>query len=103
MRRNEFSICCTPASLPLVQTLVARNALAWAFDSASRSPTTCSDEPYMGEESIVLPPASNRTRRTSLNGLRAAASAPTSKVCQVPRPTIGNSSPVFGIGLRRIA
>ena len=69
-----------------------------AFISASRVPTTASARPYMGEESITLPPASSRMRSTSLRWSSAARSAPTSKACQVPSPTTGSGSLVEGIG-----
>jgi hypothetical protein len=62
--------------------------------SAMRAPATASEVPYMGDESTTFP--FNR-RTTSRNWARAAASAPTSKVCQVPTPIAGNASPVEGI------
>ena len=52
----------------------------------------------MGEESITLPPASNRVRSTSLRGARSGPAGATSKVCQVPTPTIGSGSLVLGMG-----
>src|SRR3546814_4246247 len=87
-----------PLSRPLVQTLVARNASLRLPNAARRSPTTASERPYMGELSITLPPAWNSRRRTFSSGARAAAFDPTSKVCQVPRPTTGSFSPLLGMG-----
>ena len=52
-----------PASRPEVQTLVARKALSRVPAAASRSPTTPSALPYIGELSITEPPASNSTRQ----------------------------------------
>ena len=57
---------------------------------------TASAFPYIGELSINDPPLSNNVRSTSLSGSRSEADAPTSKVCQVPHPTAGSSSPVDG-------
>ena len=65
--------------------------------AASRSPTTSSARPYIGELSIAEPPASNSTFSTSARGARSAGEGPTSKVCQVPQPTTGSASPVAGI------
>ena len=95
--RIDSFICAMPASRPWVQTLVARNALSRVPAAASRSPTTPSDWPYIGELSITEPPASNSTFSTSARGARSAADGPTSKVCQVPQPTTGSASPVEGI------
>ena len=90
--KAEACICLTPAASPDVHTLVARNALPCACISDSSVPTTSSARPYMGELSITRPPASNRTRSTSLRWSSAWRSGPTSKVCQVPRPTTGSGS-----------
>src|SRR5437867_5460741 len=101
-RLNDSSIWRMPASRPLVQTLVARNRCSRTPSSATRSPTTLSDLPYMGDESMTLPPKRTNSRNTSLSGSREDCPAPTSKVCQVPRPTASKDSPVFGIGLRML-
>ena len=59
---------------------------------------TASAFPYIGELSINNPPLSNNVRSTFLSGSRSEADVPTSKVCQVPHPTTGSSSPVDGTG-----
>src|SRR5215468_10937018 len=56
------------------------------------------DEPYIGEESIRRPPSWKNARMTSAHESRAAASSPTLKVIQLPRPTSGSLSPVEGTG-----
>src|SRR5437773_3796473 len=53
--RRESSICRTPAALPGVHTLVARNSRERRFSCAARSPITCSARPYIGEESTTEP------------------------------------------------
>src|SRR5437867_11556719 len=55
-RLTDCSICATPASRPLVQTLVARNSLSVIASSDARSPTTDSAAPYIGDESTTRPP-----------------------------------------------
>src|SRR5438132_539940 len=101
-RRSDCSIWATPASRPVVQTLVARKSASRIPSSAPRSPTTPSAAPYIGDESITRPPSSKKRCRTSLSGSRGAADAPTSKVRDVPRPTAGIVSPPCGMGRRRI-
>src|SRR5215471_12202950 len=61
------------------------------------------DEPYIGDESIIRPPASTKLRMTAAHASRAAGSSPTLNVIQLPRPTAGIASPVEGIGRVRIA
>src|SRR2546422_731287 len=100
-RRSDCSICATPASRPLVQTLVARNSLSVIARSAARSPTTDSAAPYIGEESTTRPPSSARSFRTSRSGARSVGDAPTSKVRHVPSPTAGIVSPLDGMGRAR--
>src|SRR5690606_20667027 len=56
------------------------------------------DDPYIGELSIMPPPASKKARTTSARASRAAGSLPTLNVIQVPSPTTGNGSPVEGMG-----
>ena len=51
----------------------------------------------MGEESISLPPSAKKARMTSVQESRAAASSPTLKVIQLPRPTSGSVCPLDGI------
>src|SRR5688572_4653828 len=101
-RRMDSSICRMPAWRPLVQTLVAIKSLPSSFNSVARSPTTLSDRPYMGEESITVPPNRTNSRKTSRKGARSDCADPTSKVCQVPRPMTGSDSPVREIGLVNI-
>jgi hypothetical protein len=92
--RIDSFIWAMPASRPWVQTLVARKALSRVPAAASRSPTTPSDLPYIGELSITEPPASNSTFSTSARGCRSAGAGPTSKVCQVPQPITPSGSPL---------
>ena len=87
-----------PASRPLVQTLVARKALARCFDAASRSPVTASARPYIGELSITLPPAANSASSTPGRRWYSALPGATSKPIQVPQPTTGRASRVEGMG-----
>jgi len=78
--------------------LVARKARVRASISASSSPVTASARPYIGELSIIRPPASKSSRSTSRSGRRAASPAPASKARHVPSPMTGIASPVEGIG-----
>src|SRR5262245_42011812 len=64
--------------------------------------TSC-DEPYIGDESIIAPPASRQLRTTSAQASLATGSSPTLNVIQLPRPMAGTCSPVDGIGRLRIA
>src|SRR6185436_2460523 len=64
--------------------------------------TSC-DDPYIGEESIIRPPAATKLRITSAHALRATGSLPTLNVIQLPRPTTGTGSPDEGIGRVRTA
>src|SRR6266478_9432362 len=98
MRRMDSRIWATPSSLPLVQTLLARNARFFSPRSSSTSPTVVSERPYIGEESITLPPASNSVRTT----WTSAARSEVSKVRQVPIPITGSSSPLRGMGRVRM-
>src|SRR2546430_15723812 len=86
-----------PACLPLVQTLVATKSLAWTPSAAASSPVTDSEEPYIGELSITRPPSSTKTFRASRACAFSFSSEPTSNTCQVPSPTAGIVSPVFGM------
>ena len=60
-------------------------------------PTTVSELPYIGDESMTFPPRATNVFSTSSSGARAAGLASTSKVCQVPRPITGIASPDDGI------
>ena len=71
-RLNDSSIWRMPASRPLVQTFVARKSCLWSASSAARSPVTLSELPYIGDESMTLPPARANSRKTCLRGSRAA-------------------------------
>jgi hypothetical protein len=77
----------------------ANNILAAGPRRARPCPTTGCEEPYIGDESIIRPPASKNAFITSAHPSRAARSLPTLKVIQVPRPITGSASPVEGIGL----
>src|SRR5260370_27970811 len=96
-------IWAIPASRPEVHTLVAIKADSRASSSVSKSPTTPSARPYIGELSIILAPPAKNNRSTSASVLRVAAPPPTSKACQVPSPMTGRASPVLGIALVIIA
>src|SRR5882757_267317 len=58
------------------------------------------DEPYMGEESIMRPPASKKAAMTLAHSSLSSGSPPTLKVIQVPSPTIGMASRVEGMSRR---
>ena len=97
---SDRVICSMPLSRPDVHTLVAMKALLRVpirRGAASRSPITPSAAPYIGEVSITEPPASNSTASTSASGARSSGRRPTSKVRQVPQPTMGSISPEEGI------
>src|SRR5262249_43820855 len=97
-RLTDRSIWASPARLPVVHTLVARNSRSPSPRRDVISPTTSSERPYMGEESTSLPPSWTKQDRTSSRGRRFASVGWTSKVCQVPRPMTGSFSPEDGIG-----
>ena len=59
---------------------------------------TACDEPYIGEESIIRPPARKNARMTAAHSSRSSGSSPTLKVIQLPSPTTGSCSPLEGIG-----
>src|SRR5882724_6063704 len=60
---------------------------------------TACEEPYIGEESIMRPPAAKKLRMISAQAMRASSSSPTLKVTQLPSPITGKASPVEGTGL----
>src|SRR5215213_4310887 len=91
-------ICAVPASRPLVQTFVARKTRGRRPASATRSPVAASARPYIGEVSIMRPPASASTRSTAASFSRAGSPGPISNTCQVPSPITGIASPLDGIG-----
>ena len=68
---------------------------------ASASPITAWEEPYIGEESIMPPPASKKAAMTARHSARSTGSPPTLKVIQLPSPTAGTGSPVAGMGFER--
>jgi hypothetical protein len=94
---REASICAGPPAPEPIQTLSAEKTFA-APIFLSPSPITGCDEPYIGEESIMRPPAAKNARITSAHDARAAGSLPTLKVIQLPSPTSGRASPLDGIG-----
>jgi hypothetical protein len=63
------------------------------------SPAVCSERPYIGDESITLPPPAKSAWTTS----RSGASSAVSNVRHVPMPTTGSSSPVLGMERLSIA
>jgi len=67
-----------PAWRPRVQTLVAMKVRSGSGAAASRSPSTASARPYIGELSNTLPPALRSVRTTSASVLSFSVSAPTS-------------------------
>jgi len=95
--RSESRICRSPAARPLVHTLVAAKAVVERPLSASRSPTTPSARPYIGLESISVPPPAKNACSTSRRRARSTAPLPMSKVSQVPMPTTGRRCPEDGM------
>jgi hypothetical protein len=69
----------------------------------SPSPITPCEEPYIGEESIMRPPAAKNARITLRSNRARRRSLPTLKVIQLPSPTSGIASPLDGIGRVRTA
>src|SRR5215203_5825535 len=98
---REVSICAGPQAPEEIQTLSAENT-GCVPSLLKPWPITFCEEPYIGEESIIRPPAAKNARMTSAQELRATLSLPTLKVIQLPSPTSGNSSPVDGMRLARI-
>ena len=85
-----------------IHTLSAENTFA-APIFFKPSPITGCEEPYIGEESIMRPPAAKNARITSVHEARATGSLPTLKVIQLPSPTSGIASPLDGMARVRIA
>ena len=85
---NESSIWAMPLLRPDVQTLVAMNSFDRMPSVSITSPATCSDGPYIGDESITRAPSVTNSRSTSASGGR----------CHVPRPMTGICSPEEGMG-----
>ena len=102
-RASERSIDSMPDCFPVVQTLVAKKSESRSASLVARSPITSSARPYMGDESITCPPSFTKSENTSSSGLRSTSDDPTSKTCQVPRPSTGIFSPDEGIGRISIA
>jgi hypothetical protein len=96
-RRIDSAICAAPADRPRVQTLVASQNFGRSSSSAIRSPSTCSERPYIGEVSITEPPAPAKSCSTSRSGARCPGSLPTSKVFDDPMPMTGRASSLPGI------
>src|SRR6516164_7816744 len=99
---REASICCTPNALNTVHTLVAENNRPFLLTCLRQYPITASEEPYMGEESIRVPPRSKNVCTTRAQSERCLSSLPTLKVSHVPRPMAGIFSPVEGIARVRM-
>src|SRR5262249_29201014 len=96
-RRRDSSIWRTPACFPVVHTLVATKSFEPTCSSVASWPVTDSAEPYMGEVSMTRPPSATKTRRVSFASAMPRPSPPTSKACQVPKPTAGRGSDVLGM------
>ena len=59
---------------------------------------TACEEPYIGDESIMRPPASKKARITSAQASRATAVVADVEGDPAAEPTSGTASPVDGIG-----
>src|SRR5215216_314256 len=99
---RDASICAGPLPPEEIQTLSAENT-GCVPSLLKPWPITFCEDPYIGEESIIRPPAAKNARMTSAQELRATLSLPTLKVIQLPSPTSGSASPLDGIGLVRTA
>jgi hypothetical protein len=93
----ERCICAMPEARPLVHTFVARKTRCRTPSSATKSPVTASARLYIGDESIMRPPASTSASTTLRNCGRAGSPAPTLNTYQGPIPTTGIASPLAGI------
>src|SRR3546814_99762 len=58
---------------------------------------TSAEVPYIGEQSMTLPPRAKNTRSTSARWSRRRRSSPTLKVIHEPMPTTGSASPLDGM------
>lgn len=96
-KRRDCSICEGPSAAEEVQTFSAENSVSGRPSLSRPYPITGCEEPYMGEESIIFPPASKNAVITSAHSSRSTGSSPTLKVIQVPRPTAGIASPEDGM------
>ena len=67
--RREASIWSGPRAPEEIQTLSAENRLDGPSSLARPYPITFWDEPYIGEELIMRPPASKKARMTSRAGI----------------------------------
>ena len=90
-------ICRMPMNCDRVQTLVAENRPCLLGIRVRQWPMTSSDDPYMGEESIMPPPSSKKAWTTSSRAARKSGSLPTFNVIQDPIPMIGIGSMLAGI------
>ena len=79
-RLSERRIWAMPSSRPRVQTLVAMKACLRAPIASINVPAAASERPYIGELSIIRPPASNRIPSTLVSRARSSALRLTSKV-----------------------
>ena len=95
-RRSVSAICAGPSEGEPVQTLSAANRVSGMPSWLRPWPMVAWDEPYMGEESIMPPPASKKACMTAVRSASASALSPTLKVIQVPSPTTGMATPLDG-------
>src|SRR5690349_2229206 len=86
-----------PASLPFVHTLVAMKSDLVRPDLAAIWPIKPSAVPYIGEESITLPPRLTKSVMTSVMSFTFGDLKGTSNVTALPSPIIGSFSPVDGM------
>jgi len=98
-QRRAVSAICARASAARVQTLSAEKRPAGRPSFANASPITACEEPYMGEESTMPPPASKKAAMTARHSARSSGSSPTLKVIQLPMPIAGTGSPLAGMRL----
>src|ERR1051326_6808735 len=96
-RDIDRSIDSMPCCLPRVQTLVAKNNLSRRPSLAASVPITCSERPYIGDESMTRPPSFTKSDKTSLSCFSFWGVESTSNTCQEPSPTEGIHSPDDGI------
>ena len=91
----------TPVSASGVHTLVALNIQSCRASLSRAYPITSSEDPYIGDESITVPPASKKAFRTRVRASRSRVLPPTLNVIQDPMPITGTWRLDFGI-VRRI-
>src|SRR6478735_7152504 len=94
---RDVSIWPGPRAPGAIHTLSAEKRCGGLPSFFKPAPMTSCEEQYIGEESIIRPPASKKLRMTSVQSARATRSSPTLKVIQLPSPITGNASPLDGI------